>query len=244
MSGALLGASVAAGVGQQALAATGLIPAWIRLPRSIGDASTPGGAIIPDVTIEEHFSDRATVTLHPLAKGSPASDHMFMLPRTVTMRCGWSNSNIVGGVVQAATGLISGGASLAATGSSVLGLFTEQRVNGIYQKLLALQAARQPFTLITGKRTYDGQGTNAQQVVITELSVANDHHTEYALILECHMQEVLIVDLGEADSPPQDAQAIPQTTQPPTDAGNQQPAPVLRSTLSNITGSQQQKATP
>jgi hypothetical protein len=237
MSGSLLGASVAAGLGQQALAATGLIPAWIRAQRKID-------TIIPDVTIEEHFSDRATVTLHPLAKNSPVSDHMFMLPRTVTMRVGWSNSNIVGGLVEAGTGLISGAASLSDTGSNVLGLFTEQRVIGIYQKLLALQAKREPFTLITGKRTYDGQGTNAQKVVITELSVANDHHTEYALILECHMQEVLTVDLGDADSPPQDAQTMPEKTQATTDAGNQQPAPVLRSTLSNITGSTQQKAAP
>ena len=58
-----MGVSVFAGVGQQALAATGLMPAFIRAPRSIG-------TIIPDVTIEEHFSDRATVTMHPLAHGT------------------------------------------------------------------------------------------------------------------------------------------------------------------------------
>jgi len=232
MSGALTGLTALAGVGGQALSSLGLIPAFIRQPRSIG-------TIIPDVTIEEHFSDRAVVTLHPVATGSQISDHMYLLPRTVVMKCGWTNANPVGGIVE---GIMSGSISEA------LGSLTESRATTIYNKLLALQASRKPFTLTCGKRTYGSSSNSSSgglaglvsqinaltgpsgalptgQMVITELSVSNDHHTEYALIIECHMQEVVIVNIGNVNAPAQKDQAIPQTTQPPTDSGSQQPKP-------------------
>ena len=260
-----MGTSVFAGVGQQALSASGLMPAFIRAPRSLG-------TIIPDVTIEEHFSDRAQVTQHPLSKGTPISDHMFMLPKTVTMRIGFSNSNIVGGLVQAGIGAIAGGASLLDTGSNVLGLFTEQRCNQIYKKLLDLQTSRTPFVLTTGKRTYPPAsggmmqqllgsnltnlfttgsltGSNPPQgnMVIAELAVTNDRHTEYALIIDVHMQEVILIDLAEPSGQDTDAQnaAQPQTTPAPQDAGTQQPAPQDTSMIQSIVGGPgQQKVMP
>ena len=86
---------------------------------------------------------------------------MFLQPKTVTMRCGWSNSNIIGGLVEAGTSAVSAiaggadiGSSLLDTGTNILGQFTEQRCKQVYQKLLDLQASRTPFKLTTGKRTY------------------------------------------------------------------------------------------
>ena len=254
-----MGVSVFAGVGQQALSASGLMPAFIRAPRSIGAGTS---AIIPDVTIEEHFSDRAQVTQHPVATNTTVSDHMFMLPKTVTMRCGFSNSNIVGGLVQAGIGAISGGASLLDTGSNVLGLFTEQRCNQIYKKLRDLQTSRQAFVLTTGKRSYPDQTTSplsslslgsavsnlfttgsltgskpsAGNMVITELAVTNDRHTEYALIIEVHMQEVIMIDLADTGPETPQNSAIPQTTAAPQDGGTQQPAPQDNSSAQTLLG--------
>lgn len=184
--------------------------AFIRQPRSIG-------TIIPDVTIEESFSDRMEVTTHPIATGTPVSDHAFLLPKEVVMRCGWSNSSTVASVVQGfASGLAAGGIGNALTGAGggLLSSFTEQRATDIYNQLLALQASREPFQLTAGKRTY-------KSMVITELSVTNTAATEYALILECRMQEVILISVS--GTPTASAQASPQQTQSTTDNGTSQP---------------------
>jgi hypothetical protein len=225
MSGALVAISSVAGIGVQALSASGLMPAWIRAPRSIG-------TIIPDVTIEESHSDRLTVTQHPIANGSPVSDHAYKMPATITMRLGFSNSNVVGAAVQ---GFMSGGGftdlagGLAGAGEGLLSSFTEQRVKDIYAKLVALQfdktaweqggVALMPFKLTTGKRTYDN-------VVITEISVRTDHTSEYALMVECHMQEVFIVTTSSTTQPSQANQAIPGQTAAPTDQADKSATPV------------------
>ena len=147
MSGLLASASSLASMGGSALSSLGLIPAFIRQPRKLG-------TVIPDVTIEEHFTDRAQVTQHPVASGAVISDHMYMLPRQITMKCGWSNANLVGGIVE---GITSGSIGAA------LGSFTETRATTIYNSLLALQASRTPFTLTTGKRTYGDASSSGQR---------------------------------------------------------------------------------
>jgi hypothetical protein len=199
----------------QGLSASGLMPAMLRNTRRIG-------TIIPDVTIEEQHSDRLQVTQHPVARGSPISDHAFKLPATVVMRLGWTNANPIGAGVQ---GFMEGG--LAGLGSALLGTLTEQRVKDIYNRLLTLQYDPQaaamggisvvPFTLTTGKRTY-------QNMVIVELGVRTDHTTEYSLMIECHMQEVFIVDTQTTTQPAQSDQALASKTQATTPTPDKQTA--------------------
>ena len=79
----------------------------------------------------------------------------------------------------------------------MLSSFTEERAKEVYKQLVKLQfdhdawdagkVALEPFELVTGKRTYDN-------MVITEISVRTDHTSEYALMIEVHMQEVCIVE--------------------------------------------------
>jgi hypothetical protein len=231
MSGALLGISAVGGIAQQALQATGLMPAWFRAPRSIGDSSSKGGAIIPDVTIEEQHSDRLTVTQHPIADGSPIHDHAYKLPATVVMRIGFSNSNIVGAAVQgfqSGGGFSDIGGGLAGAGQGLLSAATEQRCNDIYKKLVKLQfdqeawdqgmAPLAAFSLTTGKRPY-------KNMVITELSMRNDKTTEYALIIEVHMQEVFIVKTASTTQPSQTNQSNPEKTASPTDQTDKSATP-------------------
>lgn len=176
--------------------------ALIRWPRAIG-------AIIPDVTVEEHYVDRLQITQHPVASGTPISDHAFLLPKTVTMKCGWTN---------AAPSLSPG---MVAT--SPFDSFGETRAYEIYQQLLTLQASRQPFQLTAGKRTYEN-------MLISELSVTNNQQTEYALIIEVALQEVIIVKTattsGAPDYPAPEDTTKPDTTAPTVDNGLQQPQPV------------------
>jgi hypothetical protein len=216
MSGALLGISAVGGIAQQAVSASGLLPAWIRAPRMIG-------TIIPDVTIEESHSDRLTVTQHPIVDGSPISDHAFKLPATIVMRVGFSNASVVAAAVQGfqgGGGFSDLGGGLAGAGSGLLSSFSEERVKNIYKQLLDLQFDRTkwdqgerallPFKLTTGKRTYDN-------VVITDLSIRTDRTTEYSLVVECHMQEVILVKTDSTTQPAQSSQALAAKTASPTD---------------------------
>lgn len=84
------------------------------------------GTIFPDVVIEEISDDDLAITDHPVEVGATISDHAFMMPCRVLMRCGWSNSTAG----------------------------TEGYVQEVYQALLALQRQREPFTVYTGKRVY------------------------------------------------------------------------------------------
>jgi hypothetical protein len=84
------------------------------------------GGIYPHVTMEEVHEDRLQITQHPIDTGTPVTDHSFMQPYTVEIRCGWSDSTAA----------------------------TQGFVQTVYQELLALQASRQPFAVRTGKRAY------------------------------------------------------------------------------------------
>lgn len=84
------------------------------------------GDIMPDVTIEEHHSDRLIITEHPVETGAAISDHAFRSPSEVVMKIGFSNSTAR----------------------------TEGWVQEAYQTLLSLQQARQLIDVITGKRPY------------------------------------------------------------------------------------------
>jgi hypothetical protein len=73
-------------------------------------------------------------------------------------------------------------------------------------------------------------------VLISELSVTTDRHSEYALMIEVRMQEVILVKPAQ-DKPATAAdQAAPQKTTDTTDAGSQQAAPTDQSWISRVTG--------
>jgi hypothetical protein len=94
---------------------------YVRPVRSIG-------GLIMDVTIEESHSDELDITDHPVENGADITDHAIILPSSVTIRAGVSDS---------------GGTS---TG--------DKRSVEAYEALLELQGKREPFDLITGKRAY------------------------------------------------------------------------------------------
>ena len=114
-----------AGIAQTAmpmLTATGLLPSWIRAPRSLGKAGTKDkSVIIPDVTIEENHSDRLTVTQHPIAIGTPISDHAYLNPATITMRIGFTNANPMGAAISGGIAGFAAGGGVANLGGGLLG---------------------------------------------------------------------------------------------------------------------------
>jgi hypothetical protein len=132
--------------------------------------------LIPDVVVEEQHRDDLVITEHPVEFGSNISDHAYKRPAEVHMRCGWTNSSLF---------RIS---------------LSEGYVREVYQQLLVLQAVRVPFTLVTGKRTY-------QNMLIASLGVTTDARREYALDVQCTFRQVILVRTQSTTRAPNSQQA-------------------------------------
>ena len=127
------------------------------------------GGITFDVVMEEQHEDILEVTGHPVEFGASISDHAYMQPATVTIRAGVSDSS----------------------GSST----GEKNSVAVYEALRKLQASREPFDIITGKRKYGN-------MVITALSTMTDADTENALIVTAECRQVIIVNTQTVSVPP------------------------------------------
>lgn len=125
------------------------------------------GTIIPQVVVDEQAIDDLMITSHPVESGANITDHAVKQPSTVYMRCGWSYSGTLTNITSA--GLAPG-------------------PRQAYEQLLALQASREPFDLVTGKRSY-------KNMLIRRLTQVTSIETENALVIDVEMQEVLIADV-------------------------------------------------
>ncbi len=155
------------------------------------------------ITIEELHQDVLEITEHPIEQGGVISDHAFKRPARVTMKIGWSNSP---------AGAIGGGVF---SSSGLLGQETTQ-VAEIYQQLLKLQNAREPFDVFTGKRYY-------QDMLIKSLDVMTDKASEHSLSVTVTFQQVILVGTTtiNIDRVPASAQSNPQSTQSTSNLGTQ-----------------------
>lgn len=153
------------------------------------------GMIFADVTVEESHRDEVIITQHPVEGGGVITDHAFKRPAEIEIRCGFSNSS-----------------------AGYVGYVQEQ-----YRALLALQLARQPFNVYTGKRRY-------RNMLIRGISVVTDPHTENVLMASVALQEIIIVSTqttgGAAKGPEtaapgtNDKQADPASTGGVSDGGS------------------------
>ena len=148
------------------------------------------GGFIADVTIREDHEDELVVTENPVEQGADVTDHSFKAPARLTVDVGYSNS-------------------------SVQSDGDPNYVQDIYAQFLALQASREPFDVITGKRMY----TN---MLITMLHTVTDKDTENALFLTVRMKEVILVDTQTVSVPPTKNMASPQDNGATLNGGTQQ----------------------
>ncbi len=180
-------------------AASAIASILLRPQRSVG-------VLIPDCAIEEMHVDEMAVTEHPVENGAAISDHAYLRPSEVRLHYAWSNSSL-----------------------SSLFDFSEGHARRIYGQLQALQASREPFDVVTGKRRYSN-------MVLVSVSVTTDRSKEYMLDVTMICRQVIIVSTQQATLPPAARQAQPQNTEPPQDAGVRQPvqpaAPRNQSVLS------------
>lgn len=189
LRGALRG--VTAGIGSQVVGQ--VTSALFMSGRSIG-------GIIPDVTIEENLLDTLVITDHPVEQGAPITDHSFRNSAEVTMRVAWSNSRSISNSI--------------VSGSILSG--TINNVSELYRQLLDLQKSREPFDLVTGKRTY-------KNMLIKSIANTTARDSENSLALVLVLRQVNLVQAKTVDLAPADAQSSPQDTAAPSDGGTKQP---------------------
>ena len=166
-------------------------------------------AIVPNVVIEESHQDNLTITDHPVEQGASISDHAYKNPVEVTCKYGWSDSSLLmGSAMDFASGLLQG--NLNGASNSAL------TIDDVYQKLLDLQATRQPFDLTTGKRKYSN-------MLIKSIGVTTDAATENSLLLTAVMKQVIIVQTQAVVLQPSENHATPSSTGPTQNTGTKQP---------------------
>lgn len=174
------------------------------------------GPFVAQVTLEETHTDELVITDHPVETGAVISDHAYMRPSEVMIRCGWSDSpggsasgilGEVGGELSSLTSLVSG---------SGMGQPRE-----MYQNMLELQKSRIPFEIQTGKRVYEN-------MLVRSIRLKTDRESEGVAIVEVLCREVLLVSTQVVSvGAPAEEQEIPGQTAPTAEKGTKQlePAP-------------------
>ena len=125
-------------------------------------------------------------------------------------------------------GLFTGIAGAAeATASGVQSLITgnnAQQARDMYEKLLKLQSAREPFDVYTGKRVYSN-------MLIKSLSTTSDEQHEHSLFVTATLRQVLIAQTQVLTvAAPMSNQANPAATAQPVNSGAKALVPSTRFT--------------
>jgi len=101
-----------------------------------------------------------------------------------------------------------------------------------YEKMRQLQASREPFDVVTGKRSY-------KNMLFKSLGQTNDVRTEFVLSINATLQEVFITSLEVVSVPERKKQKTPGKTGATENAGQKkaQPAePKKKSALKALAG--------
>lgn len=162
------------------------------------------GPIFPDIVVEESHFDFLRITDHPVERGADTSDHAFKAPAEVMLRCGWSNSS----AFAVGLGLIPANPFAEFSG-------TPTYVQKVYDALIRLQNSRIPFDVFTGKRLY-------KNMLLQSLNVINDHRSEYALLAQLRLREIIIVSTWATKLPEKANQSDPASTGEQQQSGTKQ----------------------
>lgn len=166
--------------------AASAVPVLFRVPRKFGP-------FVAMVVVRESHRDELQITDHPVDQGAVISDHAFKRPREVTIEMGWSNSPEL-------THLVTG---------------SFEQVTTTYQKLLAFQEGRVPFTILTGKDIYSN-------MLVKALMTETTKETENCLIVTAVCREIIRVKAVTSSAQDASVQADPENTQAPINNGLQQ----------------------
>lgn len=154
----------------------GLDTVLIQPKRGIGNFSA-------QVTIEEEHVDEMTITDHPVEIGSRISDHAFLQPAELVIKCGWSDSPSNVGLLK---GLVGAYDQTIAGVNAITDQFnSSMRSKDFYEGLRKLQALREPFTVWTGKREYSN-------MLIKSIRTTTNKETENSFIATIALRQVML----------------------------------------------------
>lgn len=175
--------------------------------------------IVPSVVISEKHIDAAEITEHPVQRGAAISDHAYDKPSEVTMEIGFAG----------------GGSLIDGFDTSKISIFDfdtgvtlGKSPKEVYEQLLKLKAAKEPFDVTTGKRQY-------KNMLIRAIEVKTDKTSENVLMVTLTLRELIIVETAEAGvTPPPERMKEPLATGPVVDIGTVTPVvPKNNDTLLN-----------
>lgn len=144
------------------------------------------GSIAIQCSLEESHYDELQITDHPVEMGAMISDHAFKRPAEVVIRAGWSNSGLQA-VITDLTHAQALFQPFSPAGAFALSTTPFNYADQVYQQLLTLQASRQKFQIITGKRVY-------QDMLIRSLAVTTDEKTNNALLCTAVCRQIIIAN--------------------------------------------------
>lgn len=150
--------------------------------------------LVVDTNIEEVHESELEMTENPIEDGSDITDHSFMRPVQVRLRCGWSNSSLQA-LQQVASGLF----------SSATMTKGKDYVSDIYSQLQQIQTSRALIDITTGLLTYPN-------MLIRSVRATRDVRTSAALIVEAVCRQAIIVNTKPATVPPLANQKTPSKT--------------------------------
>jgi hypothetical protein len=153
-----------------------------------------GYGFSPEVTIEEDADDVLEITQHPVEQGAAITDHAYKRPAELRMQIGWSDR------------------------------YDNSSGNLLYSWILDLQSSRRPFSIVTGKRSY-------QNMLVSDIRQHTDAKFEYSLMIDISFREILLVNTqtnpGTGNGNGSAVQlANPPANAPTATAGPQQPTSV------------------
>lgn len=163
------------------------------------------GEMVIAASLEEIHVDTLQMTEHPVELGAAITDHAFMRPKEVIIRCGWSNSTL-SSLMSVISDIFSGEMS------------ASDYVSSVYAYLLALQESRAPFDVTTSKRQYSN-------MLLAALQVTTDAQTSAVLMVQATCRQIIIVQTQATTLPDKSAQKNPSSTAGVEDAGVKQVKP-------------------
>ena len=166
--------------------------------RSIGGGIDGMAPILMQVVVDERTTDTLTITKQPVQQGATITDHSYLEP-TIFNSTAYFKDN-----------------SLSLLGELNSFSSPSTGLEKIYASLLALQALRTAFTIVTPKRTYTS-------MLLASLSQTTDKLTENCLSVSMSFQQVIIVTVSTTNVP-RTNQRNPGSTGATQSAGTKQSA--------------------
>lgn len=123
------------------------------------------GPIPLDVVVREVHESRLAIPTQPIEAGADVTDHAYLEPKRLRIEA------VIGGMEDG--GIVHG--------------FASTRPAAAYEAILALQATRQPFDMVTGLTLY-------RSMLIEGLEVDRDSRTSRVLWFVADLTEAIIVD--------------------------------------------------